>query len=135
MRKCVKGSFTIEAAVIVPLILLVFAVSLNSLFYYHDRSVIGAVAYETVTVGSERREWSKDELESYFRERIEGRTLLFANVSGQVEITDTQVSLFCEVEKNHMSLTVKRVMRKTEPEKYIRNIRKIEKIQGELERT
>ena len=135
MKRYIKGSFTIEASVIVPLILLVFVVSINGLFYYHDRSVIGAVAYETVTIGSERREWSKEDLETYFQERIGGRTLLFTDVAGQVEITDNEVSLVCEAKRNYMSVTVRRIMRKTEPEKYIRNIRKIEKIQGELERT
>lgn len=135
MRKVVRGSFTIEAAVIVPLILLVFAVALNSLFYYHDRDVIAAAAYETVAVGSGRGEWSEVELESYFQKRLKGRTLLFSYVDGEVEITDKQVKVLCKAKKNAMSISVKRVMRRTEPENYIRNVRKLGKIQDELGET
>lgn len=135
MKKSVKGSFTVEVAVIVPLILLVFVVSLNSLFYYHDRDVIAAAAYETVAIGSGRQEWTAKELENYFQKRTKGRTLLFSSVSGQIEITDEQVKIVCVTQKNFLSLSVKRVMRRTEPENYIRNIRKLEKIQGELGKT
>ena len=39
--------YTIEAAIIIPLFLLVFGVSLNLLFYHHDKNVIGAAAYPT----------------------------------------------------------------------------------------
>ncbi|MBQ8804128.1 MAG: pilus assembly protein [Tyzzerella sp.] len=132
MRRAYKGSFTIEAAVIVPLILLVFIVILNSLFYYHDRNVIAAAAYETVAVGSGREEWTETELETYFQERTKGRMLLFSKVEGQVTLADTQVKIACVAKKKSMTISVKRVMRRTEPENYIRNIRKIEKIQEEL---
>lgn len=131
MRKSVKGSFTIEAAVIVPLILLVFVVSLNSLFYYHDRDVIAAAAHETVAVGSGRGEWEEAELENYFQSRLKGRTLLFSEIRGEVEVDDNQVKIVCKAKKHVMSLSVKRVMRRTEPEDYIRNIRKIEKLREE----
>lgn len=135
MKKSVRGSFTIEAAVIIPLILLVFVVSLNGLFYYHDRSVLAAAAYETVAVGSGRTEWEEEKLDTYFQNRIKGRTLLFSNVESEVKITEKQVKIFCYAGKNGLSISVKRVMQRTEPENYIRNLRKIGKIQENIGET
>lgn len=122
---------TIEAAIIVPLFLLVFGVSLNLLFYSHDKNVIGAAAYETVAAGSGRYDHDADSLEGYFQKRVEGRTFLFPKVTGKVEMTDDQVEIRCETRKGMMKIVVSRSMCLTEPEDYIRNIRKIKELQDE----
>ena len=38
--KSVRGGFTIEATVIVPLILFIFGVLLHILFYWHDKNIL-----------------------------------------------------------------------------------------------
>lgn len=129
MKKC-KGTFTIEAAIIVPLILLVFVVLINCLFYYHDKNVIGGAAYETAAIGSGRDEMSASELETYLRERIKGRILLFSQVDIEIVVTEEQVKVVCTARKDSMSIALERSMSRTEPEDYIRNIRKIGKIGG-----
>ena len=123
--------YTIEAAIIVPLFLLVFGVSLNLLFYSHDKNVIGAAAYETVAIGSGRYDHDTDYLEAYFQKRVEGRTFLFPKVTGKVEMTDEKVEIKCETRKGMMKIVVNRTMCITNPEDYIRNIRKIKELQDE----
>lgn len=123
--------YTVEAAVIVPLFLLVFGVSLNLLFYSHDKNVIGAAAYETVAVGSGRYDHDADYLEGYFQKRVEGRTFLFSKVTGKVEMTDDRVEIKCETRKGMMKIVVNRTMCITDPEDYIRSIRKIKELQDE----
>ena len=123
--------YTVEAAIIVPLFLLVFGVSINLLFYYHDKNVIGAAAYETVAIGSGRYDHEADDLEGYFQKRVEGRTFLFSKVTGKVEMTEDKVEITCETGKGIMKIALKRQMCITDPEDYIRSIRKIKEIQDE----
>lgn len=123
--------YTIEAAIIVPLFLLVFGVCLNLLFYHHDKNVIGAAAYETVAIGSGRYDYEVDDMEGYFQKRVEGRTFLFSKVTGQVEMKDDKVEITCETRKGIMKIALSRQMCITDPEDYIRSIRKIKEIQDE----
>ena len=128
----VKGSITIEASFVIPLFLLVFMVSTYCLFYSHDKSVVGAVAYETVSVASGREDIKVEEIEAYFADRVEGRTFLFDKISTEVEMTSENVKLTCSGSKRGMSFTLKQEMKITEPEDYIRTIRKIEKLKNKL---
>ncbi len=53
MRKSVmKGSFTIEAAFLFPLILTVIVMIIYAAFFLHDRSVLNAAAYQAALRGS-----------------------------------------------------------------------------------
>ena len=123
--------YTVEASVIVPLFLLVFAVSLNLLFYNHDKSVIGGAAYETVSYGSGRNDQDEEGLEAYFQKRVGGRTFLFQKVTGEVEMTEDSVKITCETKKGIMKIRLSREMCLTDPEDSIRNIRKLKELQDE----
>lgn len=127
MKNEQNGSFTIEAAVIVPIILLIFAVLIQILFYYHDKNILAGAAYETAVVGSERRGYQKEELEAYFQRRIRGKLILFSDVRQQVEITKEKVTIRCLAKKKRMQIKSEASSKKTEPEPYIRDIRKIQK--------
>ena len=70
MKKNQNGSFTIEASFVVPIILMVFMASVYIIFYFHDKNILSGAAYETAVVGSERKSYKKEELEAYFRRRI-----------------------------------------------------------------
>ena len=63
MKKYIKGSFTIEAAVIVPIILFIFGILLHILFYWHDKIILMSTAHETAAVGNSQMELSELELE------------------------------------------------------------------------
>lgn len=128
MTKKVRGSFTVEAAVIVPLILFVFGILLHTLFYYHDKNILMAVAHETASIGGGREATDDIELENYFYSRIHDKLLLFTKVENEVKIDTEQVQILCEAKKSPMLLKVECVMSRTDPEDYIRNIRKLEKI-------
>ena len=63
MKKNLRGNMTIEAVVIVPLILMVIAVVISIMFYYHDKTVIKGVAHETAMVFSDKKEATCEEVE------------------------------------------------------------------------
>lgn len=135
-KESLRGSITIEAAVIVPLILTVFALLVTVLFYYHDKNVVAAVAHETVVMGAGKEDISETELEQYVHARLRGKLLFFSDVSPKAEVEEKEIALTCQARKKRMSLQVKMSMNRTEPEKQVRNLRRLERIGeqvGEIE--
>ena len=128
MRKKIQGSFTIEAAVIVPFILFIFGILLHILFYWHDKNVLMNIGYETAVLGSGRNQLESEELESYFLLRVRGKLLLLETVQCDVYMEDDEVTVICGGRKDFTSVKEKYKMSRTEPEQYIRNIRKLEKL-------
>ena len=70
MRKRVKGSLTVEAAIIIPLAIFVVGVLMYSLFYYHDKIVLNAAASETAIYGSYVKEPREEELKEHMDKLI-----------------------------------------------------------------
>lgn len=135
MRKKVKGSVTIEATVVVPLILFVLGTLFYTLFYYHDKNVLLVGAHETAVYGVGREQQKEMDLENHFRSGVEGRLLLFQQLQPKVEVSNKQVTVFCVATKSPMVLQVECKMNRTEPETYIRTIRKIKKLGEKGEKT
>lgn len=126
--KHIRGSFTIEAAVIVPLILFIFGVLLHILFYWHDKNILMSTAHETVALGSSRSEMAELELEYYFFSRMEGKLLLFDRVECTSHIEDEKVTVEWDGSKGSMVAKGEYSICRTKPEDYIREIRKLKKL-------
>lgn len=125
MKSKLRGSMTVEASVIIPLILGMVMCLFFVLFYYHDKNVISAVAHETVVYACKTDEISIEETENYFQERIGEKLLLFPGVYTDISIEQDVLRFEGVARKRGMTLKVKMQMKRTEPEKYIRNIRRI----------
>lgn len=135
MRKTMRGSFTIEAAVIVPIILWGFAVILLLLFYYHDKNVVTAVAYETAAMGCGDHGMSSEEMETYFQKRLADKMILFSFVNIEAKDEGHDITIFCKAQRNGMNFHVKISMKGTEPESIVRRLQWIEKGKEELGET
>lgn len=135
MKKGVKGSFTVEAACIVPLILFVFGVLLHILFYYHDKNLLASASYETAVYGAGRYEVDEASINKHFQSRIKGKLLLFTTVKSEVLSEEEQVQIICRASQKAMSLRTECVISRTKPEDYIRSIRKLNKIQEGIGKT
>ena len=132
MKKGVKGSLTIEATIIIPLCIFVIGILLYSLFYYHDKIVLHAASSETAIYGSYEKEPSEEGLENHIESRIWGRLLLFSDIEHQIKITRDEIEIISHTKQGPMSLSIRSMAKRTEPENYIRASRKIKKI-GEKE--
>ena len=73
MRKIKKGSFTIEAALLMPLVLMILIGVLYLDFFVHDRAYLTAAAYEAAVSGS--MEGYKKKGNIYEKADIQGRML------------------------------------------------------------
>ena len=128
MKLKLRGSLTIELAYVFPLILLVFGVLLHVLFYYHDKNILLGAAHETAAYGASLEEIQEAELEDYFTARLRERLLLFEQLEKKVELHAKKVTVTCCAKKNMMSLGIECSVNRTEPEDYIRSVRKLIKI-------
>ena len=134
--KALHGSFTIEAAMILPMLLGVFALILTMLFYYHDKNVVGAIAHETVVMGCGKEEMDVAVRDQYFQKRIQGKLLLFSGVDVETQVREEEIVMTCRARKNGMSLQSKMTMSRTKPTDSIRKWQWLNKIGeqiGEIE--
>lgn len=130
--KKLRGSMTIEAAVIVPVILMVFALTVTILFYYHDKNVVAAIAHETVVWGCSQEEVTEEEVEQYFRGRLQKKLLWFSNILIDVQLEKEGIQMVCTSRRKGLSMRVEMSSVRTEPEQYVRNLKRLEKIGEEI---
>lgn len=124
MRKF-KGSVTVEAAFLVPFILLIISVTITLLFFYHDKVVMRAVLHETLAVMSEEEELNEKMAESYFQEHSRGRFLLFPYVSLETEVKRDEVHMICRSSQRGMQIYLEAQMKRSNPETWVRTINNI----------
>lgn len=119
MRKRQKGSFTIEAAMLIPIILFLIATMITILFYWHDRTVLKGLVYETAVIGAEKVS-DTGELETYANELLEGKLLWFPTATVTVEKEENQVVVKAEASWRRMKAMAQVATPITTPEKIIR---------------
>ena len=119
----VKGSTVVEMAYLMPVVLLCWMAVIFTLFYYHDKNIIGGAAYETAVVGSEEWRWQKKiedgKMEQYFQKRIENKLIFFDTASVETVIVKDEFEVTAGAKKRRMRMSVKRSAAHTLPEEKI----------------
>lgn len=133
MRKnMLKGSMTVEMSFLMPLILLLLMSSILAIFYFHDKNILAGAAYETAVVGStkmrEKEKADSSQLTSLCEERIAGKCILFGKSSIEVSADETEVVVKISAKKGKFGVSVIKKAAVTDPEKFIRDIRRIKEI-------
>lgn len=131
--KCLKkefsGMITVEMAYIAPFILFVFFLSVMGIFYYHDKEVISACAYEAAVVGStkmrERDGVADGTVMEAFEERVNGKCILFGEVQSSVQVSEERIVVNASASKGKMRMSVTETASVTEPETKIRKQRRL----------
>lgn len=126
-----NGSATVEMAYIMPVVLLVFIVVMYVTFYFHDKNILSGIAYETAVLGTQKERMPKGldtgELETHFQKRIDGKMILFSGASVQIKEAADYIVVNSQASKKRMRLQVTQKASITEPEKFIRLLRKIDR--------
>lgn len=124
-RIWLKGSFTVEMSVIIPLALFLIMECILVFFYYHDKNILAGAAYETTVVGSTKAREGEGadvtELENLFQERIRGKCILFSGAQADVEAAEDVISVRVSAKRSGMSIFLVYSAAVTTPEKDIRN--------------
>ena len=127
MRK-LKGSFTIEAAFVIPLILLLFVILMYLFFYYHDKNVLIAGVQEAAVYGCGRSLPTEHEIGEFLTNQVEDRLLLFSEIKQEIQLEKDEILIRCWSTTRGMSMEANVRHSRIEPEQFIRNLRKIEKL-------
>lgn len=130
MTRQYKGSFTIETAMLLPIISLVFVLCVWGSFYFHDKNILSSCAYEIAVVGStkirEKDSVTEEQLCAALTEQLERKCILFSNINVTVQIGEEKVVVEADASRRKMKATTKHVAAVTEPEAYIRKVRKLQ---------
>ncbi len=127
-----KGSMTVEMSFLMPMIMFLIMGCILAVFYYHDKNVLSGAAYETAVAGStrmrERDGIDEGELEALYAERTEGKCILFAGSSAQVSVGEKEIVVEATAQKGRFMLSVLKKAAVTDPEKYIRDRRRMKEV-------
>ena len=130
-QRWLKGSFTVEMAFLIPMILFLIMGCIRISFYYHDKNIIAGAAYETAVTGStkvrEKDRISESELNALFKERVGRKCILFSRIRVQSSVGKDEIKVQAATRRKKMAISVESRAAVTEPEKYIRDIRRIKK--------
>ena len=101
MNRIKRGSFTVEAAVIIPLTVLSFALLLGFAYYTHQRVWCTGVVYESLLAASQRREGDshtpREEADEHLSARINEAPLLAKGISGSTDGSMFRLSAKCSI--------------------------------------
>lgn len=127
--KRLNAVMTIEMAIIIPLVLFMVMGLILTIFYFHDKNILNGAASETAVVGSARlrdsEEVDEEDLENFCRERIQGKCIFLVSHRIDVSVSDTEVVVEVTAAKRDFSISVIKKAVVTEPERKIRNMRRL----------
>ena len=133
-KHALNGSFTVEMSLLMPMILFLVMGCVLACFYYHDKNIIAGAAYETAVVGStkarEKDGIQEAELKALFQERVGKKCILFPGAVAVCSVSKEEIRVSAVAKRRKMSLAVESRAAVTEPERYIRDIRRIKKEMG-----
>lgn len=124
-RKYLKASSVIEMSYIMPIFFLLFVIIIHTVFYYHDKAVIYGAAGETAAVGTqeERKKESGYDLESFFRERVEGKLIYLRDTEVSVMKTRDEITVSASAQRGVLKVDACQKARIVKPEQKIRRMR------------
>ena len=130
-----NASFTIEMSFLIPIILFIFMEIVLCVFYFHDKNILNSAAYEAAVVGSSKQRMkegiSEEELNTFLKERIKGKCILFSSCQMSVSIQEEEVIVQVRARKNGYTVSIEKRAKVTEPEKRIRDRRRLDIKNGE----
>ncbi|MCR4740701.1 MAG: pilus assembly protein [Lachnospiraceae bacterium] len=147
MKKSYKASYTVEASLLFPFILLVIVLSVYAGFFIHDRAVMDAAANEAALRGSEITSPHGDifsKVRDTGKRETEGRLLATKNLDMDIRIDKKEINVTYKgdfsipkgvipvpgVDTGISSITVCGHSSRTDPAGFIRECRLIEEHVG-----
>lgn len=129
MGKRARGSMTVEMSFLMPMILFLIMGCILAVFYYHDKNILSGAAYETAVAGStkarEKGGVTKEELEQLLQDRVRGKCILFSRVQAAATVGKDEIEVTAAASGKGMKVSVSKRAVVTDPEKYIRNMRRL----------
>lgn len=93
-RRYLKGSYTIEATLIVPIVLLIIISIIYYSFYLHDSLIMKSCGYGFVLDNENYADISESELSEKARKLLDDRTILAQNISADVKLKNNGMEIY-----------------------------------------
>lgn len=126
-----------EAAVIVSAVLFLVSGLIMIFFYYHDKNILTGTAYEAVVVAGRKQTkeppFREEEIQQLWKERISGKMIFFRKAEVEIECQKEYVWILARASRKNLQISTEVKMAVTEPERVIRNMRKLRKAVKEEE--
>lgn len=125
-----RGSITVEMSYILPAIILLFILTINTVFYFHDKNILIGGAAETAVLGAqmERQQGERPDMQAFFRERISGKLILLRLTGIEIKSEKKWFKVTVCAQKGKMKLCAEQKAAIAKPEKKIREKRKLESL-------
>lgn len=127
-----RGVITVEMSYVLPIVFGIFLMIIYTVFYYHDKNIMIGAAAETAVLGAqlERRpdEDAKEDMREFYRQRIEGKMILFSETSAEIGVSDHTVTVIAVARRRRMSLEIRQCAAILKPEEKIRRKRRLEEV-------
>jgi hypothetical protein len=95
-KKILKGSYTIEASLLLPMILSIIMILMFLSFYVHDRCILYSIAYTAALRGSEVQSDEEKifrEVEESSNKLLENKLLVTRNVNTDIKISSKDIAV------------------------------------------
>lgn len=110
MKWNLDGSYTVEAALIFPIVLYVILFLFYSAFYMNDRIVIQEAAYETALYGTTlnrtKTDQMKQKMQSKYTSAIKGRLIAMEEPACSIEVKNGYVTVTISGQMKTISMWV-----------------------------
>lgn len=107
-----------------------------TVFYYHDKNILIGAAGETAVVAAQMTRKPETEgqtdLTEFYRERIQGKLILFPRAEVTVEESEKRVRVNVYAERKKMKLQIRQSTSIVEPERKIRRKRLLEEVKDSI---
>jgi CRISPR/Cas system CSM-associated protein Csm3 (group 7 of RAMP superfamily) len=141
-----KASFTIEAALLMPLIIGTIVVLLYMSFFLHDNAVITEGTILLANRYTNERKLTNTQIKQKIinekQQSIESKVLAAKNIATAVEVNDKKISITCNAtfefpsmylirqifNQRTLSITTTKTINRANPVAFIRNCRTIEHV-------
>ena len=129
-KRTVSGVITVEMTYIVPMIFFIFVMIIYTVFYYHDKNILIGAAGAQMTRKPETD--GKADLTEFYRERIQGKLILFPHTEVSIEESEKRVRVNVYAERKRMKLQIRQSASIVEPERKIRRKRLLEEVKDSI---
>ena len=130
-----QGSFTVEASLLLPLLVLILSVFIILGLYLHDRSVLASCAAELAGKGAARKYETEEHLENWLTGQAAGladeRLLLLRLTGVSVEVADSSVTVCYEGSTSllgGLDVREEETAQRLNPVDFIRNSRRLKNL-------
>ena len=120
-KKNLKGVMVVEMACLSVFFVLMIGTGVLPFFYYYDKNILRGGGFETGVFGAERYDkGNTDMLETYFKDRIEKKTIFFSNAQVKIVCEEDFLSVHASMSHGKVKVSARAGSVITRPEDVLR---------------